>query len=263
MIGQLNSQVNSSLCMLDYINNYFAVFALYVAMGIEANVLIHVSYLIQRIVATLSGKPLISNKATSNLLQNIYFWGCVLVSIAVICFALAITLEDLFKGQTAMWRGVPGVVSVIMFFLFMSIIGMLEGIQITIFAFSNLPKEERGKAKFAMKTCDLLFKSSSQNLPGFIIARQVLLTPCFFFVALVKTLNVVIGQDENVFVVSDGVHGFFNTGLLIAVITTNLRSILWQILAYIFPLAFLANPLVYILLRNGLLLKSTGICYGS
>ena len=26
MVGQLNSQVNASLCMLDYINNYFAIF---------------------------------------------------------------------------------------------------------------------------------------------------------------------------------------------------------------------------------------------
>jgi hypothetical protein len=35
MIGQLNSQVTASLCMLDYINNYFMVFTLWVSNAIE------------------------------------------------------------------------------------------------------------------------------------------------------------------------------------------------------------------------------------
>ena len=51
MIGQLISQVNASLCMTDYINNYFAVFTFYVAMAIEATGLMNYSYLIQKIVA--------------------------------------------------------------------------------------------------------------------------------------------------------------------------------------------------------------------
>ena len=263
MIGQLNSQVNASLCMLDYINNYFAVFTFYVAMAIEATGLMHASYLIQKIVAKLSGKPIISNEAPRNFGQNICFWGRVLLSIAVLCFALAVTLEALFNGQTTMWKGVPGVVSVILFFFLMSIIGMLEGMQIAFFAVAKLPKEERGKAKFAMKTCDLLFKGSGQNLPGFMIGRQVCVTLCFFVVARVTTLNIVIGEDENVFGVSDAVQNFFNTGLLGAVITTNLGSISWQLVASAFPLAFLSNPLVYVLLRICLFLESTGICSGA
>ena len=125
MIGQLNSQVNASLCMLDYINNLFAVFTFYVAMTIEATGLMHASYLIQMIVAKMSGKPIISNEAPRNFGQNIFFWGCILVLIALLCFDLAVTLESLFKGQTTMWKGVPGYVAFILFFLLMSIIGML------------------------------------------------------------------------------------------------------------------------------------------
>ena len=125
MIGQLNSQVNASLCMLDYINNLFAVFTFYVAIAIESNGLMHASYLIQMIVAKMSEKPIISNEAQHNFGQNIFFWGCILVLIAVLCFALAVTLEALFKGQTTMWKGVPGYVAFILLFLLMSIIGML------------------------------------------------------------------------------------------------------------------------------------------
>lgn len=35
MVGQLNSQVNASHCMLDYCDNYFALFTLCVAMAVE------------------------------------------------------------------------------------------------------------------------------------------------------------------------------------------------------------------------------------
>jgi hypothetical protein len=50
MIGQLNSQVTASLCMLDYINNYFAVFTLWVSNAIEFSGLLYSSYLIQMLV---------------------------------------------------------------------------------------------------------------------------------------------------------------------------------------------------------------------
>ena len=56
MIGQLATQVNASHCMIDYINNYFALFTLYVAMTIEFTGIMHSSYLIQNVLAALSGK---------------------------------------------------------------------------------------------------------------------------------------------------------------------------------------------------------------
>merc|ERR1719183_2018936 len=58
MIGQLNSQVNAAHCMLDYINNFFAVFTLWVAMAVEFSGLLHSSYLVQMLVAKLAGKKI-------------------------------------------------------------------------------------------------------------------------------------------------------------------------------------------------------------
>ena len=55
MVGQLNTQVNASLCMLDYINNYFALFTLWVAMFIEFSGLLHSAYVVQIIVTKLAG----------------------------------------------------------------------------------------------------------------------------------------------------------------------------------------------------------------
>ena len=93
------------------------------------------------------------------------------------------------------------------------------------------------------------------------IGRQVCVTLCLFVVALVATLNIVIGQDDNLFGVSDGVHNFFNTSLLGAVITTNLGSISWQLVESESPLDFFSKTLIYVIIRICLFLESNGICY--
>merc|ERR1719287_227675 len=96
MVGQLASQVNASHCMLDYINNYFAIFTLYVAMTI---------------VAKLAGKPIESKEGPRTGLKALLFWGRVLFSVGVLGFALAVTFAALFQGKTTMWDGVPPGVS--------------------------------------------------------------------------------------------------------------------------------------------------------
>ena len=70
----------------------------------------------------------------------------------------------------------------------------------------------------------------------------------FFFAARSTSLKIREGQ-ENVFGVPDGVQEFFNTGLLGALITTIIASIMWQLVASAFPMAFLSSPITYVKLR--------------
>lgn len=261
-IGQLTSQVNASHCMLDFINTYFAVFTLYVAMAIEATGLLHTCYLIQMTVANMAGKPIESSEAPRTGVQNAFFWGRVLLSLVCLAYAIAVTVEALFAGKTTMWESVPSWASIILFLAFMCIIGMLEGMQIAFFAVAKLPRSERGKHEWCMKTCHLLFKGEGKNLPGFMIGRQLCVVSCFFFAARVTSLNVDTSLDdsENVFGVSDAVQQFFNFGFLGAYVTTIIGSISWQLVASAFPIAFMMNPLVFILLNICLFLEATGIC---
>jgi len=262
MVGQLNTQVNAAHCMLDYINNVFAVFTLWVAMFIEFSGLLHSSYLIQMLVAKLAGKKIESYEEDRTVAQSAFFYIRALGSLFLLVGSLTVTLEALFNDQTTMWKGVPKAVSVILFFLLMSVVGLLEGMQIAFFAVSKLSEEERGESKFAKMTCDLLFKGKGRNLAGFMIGRQLCVVSCFFVVARVTTLN--IGEDdENIFGVSDGLQKFFNLGFLGALITTILASISWQLVASAFPLLFLANPLTYVFLRLCLLLEATGLASGA
>lgn len=161
-----------------------------------------------------------------------------------------------------MWDGIPAGASVVLFFVFMSIVGMLEGMQIAFFAVARMTHEERSGHFCAKKVCDTLFEGDGCNLPGFMVGRQMCVTMCFFIVARVTTISLNDG-DDNIFGVSDPVQAFFETGLLGALITTIVASITWQLVASAFPMAFLYNPLSYVLLRFCLFLEWTGICQGA
>ncbi|KAL7568071.1 hypothetical protein ACA910_020788 [Epithemia clementina (nom. ined.)] len=262
MIGQLNTQVNASHCMLDFINDWGSWFTVKVAMAIEASGLLHASYLIQMIVAALAGKPIESNEEPRSGFMNLLFWVRVLYSCAILIFAFFATIAALFDGKTTMWEGVPEVVALILFFVLMGVVGMLEGMQIAFFAVSKLADEERKSSKWASMTCDILFQGEGHNLPGFMVGRQLCVVSCFFVIARVTSMDVEEGES-NVLGVSDGAQEFFNTGLLGALITTIVASIAWQLVASAFPLAFLSTPITYILLRLCLLLEATGICMGA
>jgi silicon transporter len=266
ILGQLTTQVNASHCMIDFINNYFALFTLYTAMTIEFSGVMHSSYLIQNILAAVSGKPIISNEEPKAGFTFAFFWGRVLMSLAILGFCLAVTLSALFNGQTMMavkYPSIPNGVSVFLFFFFMAIVGMLEGMQIAFFAVAKLPANERGTSFFGQKTCELLFKGNGRNLPGFMIGRQLTVVFSFFLVASITGLNITPGEGNNIFGISDGAQAFLNYGFHGAVITTILASITWQLAASAFPMAFLNNPVTYILLVIALFLEWTGLCSGA
>merc|ERR1712151_492732 len=195
--------------------------------------------------------------------QSIFFWGRCVMSVVILIYALVVTLTAVFEGKTTMWTFIPNSVAMILFFVLISIVGLLEGMQIAFFAVTKLPKEEQGNSRCAQMTCDVLFANGGRNLPGFMIGRQICVVGCMFIAARVCTLNVEVGTGNNVMGVSDGVQSFFNTGLLAALITTIIGSIAWQLVASVFPIAFLSNPVVYFLLRWCLLLEATGICSGA
>merc|ERR1711935_657356 len=138
------------------------------------------SYLIQNVLSAVTGKPIISNEPPKTGGTFAFFWGRVVMSLAILGFCLAATLKALFEGNTA----------VSLLFFFMSIVGMLEGMQIAFFAVAKLPPSERGTSFFGQKTCDLLFKGNGQNLPGFMIGRQLTVVFSFFLVGAITGLNI-------------------------------------------------------------------------
>jgi hypothetical protein len=260
ILGQLTAQVNAANCMLDFINNYFMLFTTYVSLAIECSGLLHSVYLVQLFFSKITGKPIESNEPPRSHAANLLFWGRIVLSLVILGFSFAVTLAALFQGKTLMYGGVPEAVSVVILFLLMCFVGLMEGMQIALFAVVNLPDEERKHHAMAAKTCELCF--SGRNLQAFLIGRQICVTICMFVVARITSVNVDVQGDnsENIFGVSDGIQTFFNTGLLGAVITTIVGSLAWRIVASSFPVAYLSNPLVYMIIRLCLILEASGVC---
>ena len=219
--------------------------------------LLHSVYLVQIAFSKISGKPIESKEPPRTALASLLFWLRVLVSCLILGYSFAVTLSALFQGKTTIWNGVPTSVGVIVFFVLMCFVGMMEGMQIALFAVVNMPKEAVANAPLARKTCELTFTGS--NLQAFLIGRQICVTLCMFVVAKITSLNVPAGEST-IFGVSWGLQNFFNTGLLGALITTIVGSLAWRIVASSFPIAFLSNPLVYLIIRLCLILEATGIC---
>ena len=69
-----------------------------------------------------------------------------------------------------------------------------------------------------------------------------------------------IGIDENVLDVSDSVQYLFNTDIFGALMTTFFASLIWRIIASSYPIAFLSNPLIYLLAKLCLLADLSGLC---
>lgn len=259
IVGQLMAQVNAASCMLDFINSYFMLYGVtYVSLMIEWSGLLHSVYLIQIIFYKVSGTNEDSKKQPRTGIQKAFFWARVLLSLAILVWALCVTLAALIDEKTTAWEGVPGVVSIVIFFSLMILAGLLEGMQIALFAVVHLPEDELGKSRLAKVICQLSFKG--KNLSSFLIGRQILVTLCTFVIAQITTLNVDVSDGDNIFGVSNGLQTFFNTGLLGAIITTIIGSLAWRVIAASFPIAFIGNPLIYMLLRLCLLLQASGVC---
>merc|ERR1712176_450635 len=212
----------------------------------------------------MAGKPIESKEPAKSPFGSLFFWVRVLFSFVILGFSLTVTLAALFEGKTTMWEQVPSWLAVILFFTLMSVVGMLEGMQIAFFGVAKLTEDERGSNSWALSTCDILYnRRNGLNLPGFMIGRQLCVVTCFFVVARVTTQSVEMGVDENVLGLPDGVQEFLNLGFQGALITTILGSISWQLVAGAFPVGFLSNIVTYILLRICLFLECNGICKGA
>lgn len=263
VFGQLISQVNAAHCMLDFINNYFMLFTTYASLAVEMSGFLHSVFLVQILFSRITGKPIQSDEPPRSRLAKLFFWARVIMSLALLGFAFAVTFAALFQGKTNMWKGVPTAVSVALLFVLMAFVGMIEGMQIALFTVVKLHERELADHHIAARNCKLAFNGT--NIQAYVMGRQICVTVCMFVIARITSVNVDISSydSENIFGVKDIIQSFFNTGLLGAVIVTVVATLAWRVIASSFPIAFLSNPLVYPLIRLCLLVEASGVCSAS
>jgi hypothetical protein len=259
-IGQLNSQVLATPAMLDFINNKFMLFSTYFSLGIEATGLLHSVYLVQYVFSAVTGKPIESKEGPRSGFENLTFWARVLLSLGILGFSLAVAFDSLFADVTKMYDGVPSGLSIVIFFVLLSVVGMLEGLQIAAFAVLKMPKEVYA-GTIAGANCDLLFCNKSA-LPKFLVGRQIVVASLMFTVG--RVVSVDAGHPEveagrTSFDVGADFQTFLNLNFCGALITTIIGSLVWRIIASSYPLLFMSNPVIYILIKFCRVLEATGL----
>ena len=258
ILGQLSAEVNATNCMLDFINTPFMLVTTWLCLAIESSGLLHSVYLVQYLFQMFSGKAVTSDESPRTVLQDLFFWVRVLVSFCFLGFACIITMSALVNEQTTSYDGIPDIASVAIFLGLVCFLGMMEAMQIALFAVVNLPDTDLDAHPTARDNCDLAFRGT--NFQAFLIGRQICVTMCMFLLARITTTDVDLhAGEETVLGISNSVQLFFNTGLPGAFITTIVASLAWRIFASSFPIHFLANPLVNATIRLCLLLEASGV----
>ena len=252
--------------MIDFTNNYFALLTVYTALFIEFTGVMHSAYLIQYAMTAASGNAILSTEKVMSGFTKAFFWGRVLMSLAILGFCMAVVIVVLFNGDTMFSAKYPSInppLAVVMLIFFMFVVGCLEGMQVAFFTVAKLPMEERGTNWFSKKTSEILFGGNGRNFPGFMIGRQLLVVACFFMSGAITGLNITPGEGNNIFGISDSAQRFLNFGIHGAVVTTIVASITWQYAASAFPIAVINSPITFVLLCVALGLEATGICHGA
>eukprot|EP00578_Thalassiosira_sp_NH16_P020619 CAMPEP_0181098094 /NCGR_PEP_ID=MMETSP1071-20121207/11932_1 /TAXON_ID=35127 /ORGANISM="Thalassiosira sp., Strain NH16" /LENGTH=522 /DNA_ID=CAMNT_0023180645 /DNA_START=156 /DNA_END=1724 /DNA_ORIENTATION=- len=266
-VGQLPAQVNAAVAMLDFIQNYIMLATVYVSLAIELSGLLHCVYLVQFLfnrLAFASGSTedvdTANKQPQQTTLQMAAFWARVLLSLIILGFAFAVTIQALLLGKSGMGDGVSPLLSIVMFFIMLTIVGLMEGMQIAAFALMNTPEEELlTKSPMAHRNAKLILEG--KNLQSFLVGRQIFVASLMFIVARIATIELQEG-DENIFGVSNGLQSFLDTGLLGAIMLT-VGSLIFRVLASSYPVMFMSNPVLFVIIKACLLLETTGVCSAS
>mmetsp|Transcript_9446 Transcript_9446/g.26091 ORF Transcript_9446/g.26091 Transcript_9446/m.26091 type:complete len:571 (+) Transcript_9446:234-1946(+) len=277
ILGQLSAEVNATNCMLDFINTPVVHVSTWICLLIEESGLLHSVYLVQWFFALTAKDDSPSSSSNddqdavkeekqaqhgqefTSFRQAALYWIRVLVSFAFVAYAMVVTFAALMNTQTTMYHtGLPNYASVVIFLCLIGFLGMLEAMQIALFAVVNLPEKALRRHPVAQANCELAF--TGNNFQAFLIGRQMFVTFSMFLLARITTTDVdpdispvtVLGMPPTL-------QNFFNTGLPGALITTVVASLAWRIIAACFPVEFMASPLVYITIQSCLLVEATGI----
>ena len=272
MLGQLSAEVNATHCMLDFINTPCMWVTTWFCLLVEASGLLHSVYLVQSFfpkTPTTNTTALEDQEPKRSMGERFFYWARVLLSLGLVGVALAVTLTALLGNETTAGKG--GVTSVFIFFGLVCFLGILEAVQIALFAVVNMPPEENpiqsqctsASAVTARANCQLAF-DHPRNFQAILIGRQICVTICMFLLARLTTTEVdadgpMSSPSRDVWGMSRGLQDFFNTGLPGALLTTVVASLAWRIMASAYPVAFLGNPVVSWTLRLCLALEAGGL----
>ena len=287
---QLVTQLIAADKMMEFLNlrfyGYYTV--LLPCLFAESIGLTHSSYLLKDVLAWAAGIDTSTEDPAKRMTKNCFYYFRCTISVCVVVFAGIFLVKGWAMSQTGAttgpgWEKLPGGAAVVVSIFFLTVMSMAEGLQVSALVLMKQPTSEfKEKSPLAYKTCQLLFKG--RNMQAFLVGRQFLVAMMMVLLARVTgyagSNGVLVAGDDAMVNVTDGSgevvgeapavgedwgmgKGFnewlLQTGWLGAVFVCNVAQLASQVTASIFPVAFINNRILNVLLRVMLFVEFSGI----
>jgi hypothetical protein len=264
---QLVTQLIAADKMLGFLDlryyGYYTVLA--PCMIVETIGLTHSTYLLKDILTKLAGIDQSQADPKKQLKKDFFHWFRCLISVAAVIFSGIFIGKGLALSQTpatdgAGWNKLPGYAAVIVGCIFLFTMACAEGLQVSALALANTHTSEwRARAPLAYRTCQVLY--AGRNMQAFLVGRQFMVAMMMVLLARVTSYS---GEDGEIDGEDWGMGRGFNEGLLQtgfmgAIFVVNVAQLASQVTASIFPISFINNHLMNLLLKLMLLIEFSGV----
>jgi hypothetical protein len=264
---QLPSQLVAARKMLGFFELPIAQFYFVVipCMVVESIGLTHASYPLKDLLAWVARIDRSEEDPEKKMNKNAWHWIRVFISIAAVIFSGTFIIKGLAMDQTGAtdgpgWRKLPSWAAIILALFFIFIMACAEGLQVAALALAKTPLSElKIKAPGAYRNMELLV--GGRNMQAFLVGRQFILALQMVLLAKVTSYR---GDNGHIDGDDWGMPRWFNewllqTGFLGAILVVNVGQLMSQVTASIFPIGFIDNYLMTILLYIMMAIEASGI----
>lgn len=265
--GQLVTQLIAMDKMLGFLNLKFYAYytVLMPCMFVESIGLTHSAYMLKDVLVKVTGVDPQKGDPSKKMDKNFLYYFRVLISVSAVIFSGTFIVKGLYMSQTNAtdgpgWRKLPGYGAVIVGIFFLFLMACAEGLQVSALALANTHTAAFKKTSpLAYRTCNLLY--AGRNMNAFLVGRQFLTAMCMVLLGRVTSYTgsegVISGDDWGM---GKGFNeGLLQTGFLGAILVVNVAQLASQVMASIFPITFINNHFLYLLLQLMLLVETCGV----
>jgi hypothetical protein len=208
-----------------------------------------------------------NNNKNKPLWRRISFWVRVVLSLGMSVYTVVIFCVALVGGNTKAPSGTPLYVSFPLLVTLLLLAGIMDAIQVALFAVKHVPADLIEANDHARRNCEYMFKTErdggwgteSGKLRAFLMGRQFAHTIILFMIARIISVDMKV-PGETLFGVNPLVQRiFFNSGILNALVCAIFASLAWRVTANYFPLAYLGSPITIWIIRFCVLVEATGV----
>lgn len=180
-------------------------------------------------------------------------------SATLLMFSFTCTFYAIWEQKTGFWKEVPGWGSLILFIVVLFLLGIVEGLQLSLVELKRQkPETYKDSHPSAYRLGEIA--SRGDNIEKFLVGRQVIVVFLVFFAA--KLTSITVPGQEFLFPVPAWCSSIFlETGLLASIVVVIVAQLTPQIVSSMFPVQFLNLPMMRIVYYACLVLEFTGLTH--